>query len=314
VFTSSDLDFLCQFGKKVSDIRLKDLHFKLHEIPNSCVNVTKFTITNERNKYAELNYSWPLFWSTSNTIKDIEINIAGINVSNIKKPNQVFSVIRAVVFHGNTFHQKMITLPSFFFDGSLPSLAVFECRKCLFPNGTKFPIVSESSQLKQLRLDYLSRSFSHTGRINNLVLKNKHLQSLRINNGAIVDINLATEFLNQLYCLDLTQTLINPLNTTQIFNVKGEIRIQKESANLDKLLAKETNNISVIQSNEGISTKWRVNNMICELKSGSPGVTHCSSVLMDGNNATNSSYYTYNTFCNEDYWVNELTKDLYIYL
>ena len=54
--------------------------------------------------------------------------------------------------------------------------------------------------------------------------------------------------------------------------------------------------------------------MICELKSGSHGVTYCSSVLMEGNNATNSSYYTYNTFCNEDHWVNELTKDLYIYL
>ena len=50
------------------------------------------------------------------------------------------------------------------------------------------------------------------------------------------NINFSLEFLNQLLCLNLVSNVLEPLNTTSLFNIPGELWLPRKVANLDKLL------------------------------------------------------------------------------
>ena len=47
IFTTSDLDFLCLVVNNHGFINLRNLHFKLHEIPTSCVAIREFFVYNQ---------------------------------------------------------------------------------------------------------------------------------------------------------------------------------------------------------------------------------------------------------------------------
>ena len=83
------------------------------------------------------------------------------------------------------------------------------------------------------------------------------------------NINFSLEFLNQLVCLNLVESnLLEPLNTTSLFNIPGELWLPRKVANLDKLLENVLDkNKTTLEiewyGRKSNQTRWRVNNMIC---------------------------------------------------
>eukprot|EP00942_MAST-04A_sp_MAST-4A-sp1_P010190 g10190.t1 len=275
ILSTSDLDFLCHF-KKLRSINLRHIPMNLQYIPTSCETIEQFVVSSKDHPFATLNYSWPLFWSTQDTIKLIDISIAAIDISNIPKPKNT-SRIRTLVFdtreHSNSLINPRIpqAFPLFFFDGSLSKLINFICLDC-YTLPTKFPSVTNHSQLRHLTFEYepSASNNSHFGPIDQLIVQGKKLRILEITAGDMTgNINFSLEFLNQLLCLNLLDSkLLEPLNTTSLFNIPGELWLPKKVANLDKLLENVLDkNKTTLEiewdGRKSNQTRWRVNNMGC---------------------------------------------------
>ena len=161
--------------------------------------------------------------------------------------------------------------PSFFFDGSLPKLITFVCLDC-HTLQTKFPLVTNQSQLRHLTFEYepSASKYRHNGPMDQLMVLGKKLRILEITGSNMTgNINFSLEFLNQLLCLNLVSNeLLEPLNTTALFNIPGELWLPKKVANLDKLLEnvldKNKTTLGIVKGGKKSNqTRWRVNNMGC---------------------------------------------------
>ncbi len=267
--TSKDLDTICQM-KDLNYIYLKCLHFNIQYIPRSCKSVDFFMIENEFHSSAVFNYTWPAFWSTSMNLVQLKIPRGKIDIFNIPKFINN-SNIKQVSFLENSDNQAnpRLTdrLPSFFFDGSLKNLIVFECIHCSLIG--RFPYISNRSNIQRLDLRH-NRNIS-------IVLNSSTIQSptalkvLRIDYTNIVgQINIPIKDLHNMNCFTMlgSHPNLKPQLDSKLMNVNGEVWLSAEVANLNYLLRNDGQNISTsyhtYRYTNVTQTTWRVNNMICK--------------------------------------------------
>ncbi len=306
LFTTNDLLFICRFNR-LKILNILNVHFYIQDIPNACRKITGFYLKNEKHAYAIMNYTWPAFWSEESIIEEISISVGAINISQIQRPINS-SKLRTITFVDYKAKFPILGLPAFFFDGSLPTLQNFLCDNCYFTNGgVIFPRVTNASKLRQLKFDYLSTDIAHVGTLDDSLLQGKELRILELrSSGMTGDINLSPKFVYPLLCLDIELSAkFNPLKTTELFNVQGELWLPRTVANLDKLLENATSNITVTEEwKDGIkytTTFWRVNNMICDDHNQQSPTVYCSAIK-EGSNTT----VGYESFCGQDLYIIDL--------
>jgi hypothetical protein len=260
----------------MSFVHIKEVQLLLENMPDSCKNMEVLIIEVHSNTPGWINYTWPSSFSSSKSLQELSIPRGNINISNISKFIDT-SRIRKLAFSNNLIRQQNsfvdYILPKFLFDGSMKFLIVFRCESCSLIGD--IPYISNRSNL--IELDLRNNKKFGTAFNTSWYEAPTSIRILRLD-----ETNYTSQFyiprndLRRFTCISLLRAYnLKKLTTTNVFFVKGELKLPGHAANLDNLLKDHKENISKkhVMYRDKIAndtlrnvlqTTWLVNNMICK--------------------------------------------------
>ena len=283
LLTERELDMICKM-KNVDFVHLKNLDYLVQNIPNSCDHLQVFIMEryiNFRPDDVAFSYSWPSFWSSSTILEHLELPLANIKLHNIEKFVNT-SKLQKLTFKGrpSTNYATSGKLPSFFFDGSMKKLIIFECICCGLIG--ELPFISNMSKLE--KIDLRANTYLNGTLDSSFYQTPTSLRILRLGETNLTGhIDLPIHDLRNFKCIDVKEDYsLLPLNTTKLYHVNGELWLPGKVANLNYLLRNHQQNISqsyilyedwILNAELGkemdhltnvLQTTWLVNNLICK--------------------------------------------------